>query len=217
MMINTTIENLQDIITNNYYKGAEAVISAIKDKQDNNSFMLSTLKPNDVFVDCKGDKYIVTKQAEGVTYVLRKELLSDSMEFGEDNNWISSNIRKFLNSDYLKTLEERFGAENILEHEIDLFSHDGLRDYGKTVDKVAIRTYDDYREQREILGDNAFDSNRWEWLSTPNSTPSGCSSGYVQVVRSYGDVSYGCSGRHLGVRPFFSLKSSIFVSLDKEE
>lgn len=215
MVINTTIENLQDIITNNYYKGAEAVISAIKEKQDNNSVMLGTLKPNDIFVDCKGSEYIVIKQAEGMTYALKKELLPDSMEFGEDNNWTHSNIRKFLNSYYLKSLEERFGAENIIEHETDLFSHDGLRDYGKTVDKVSLRTYDDYREQREILGDNAFDGSRWEWLSTPDSTSSGGGSRFVRVVRSDGGVGCDCSDDCDGVRPFFVLKSSIFVSLDK--
>lgn len=217
MTINTTIENLQDIITNNYYRGAEAVISAIKERQDNNSVMLDTLKPNDIFVDSKGDKYIVTKQTEGMTYVLKKELLRDSMEFGKDNNWTNSEIRGFLNSDYLKTLEERFGAENIIERETDLFSHDGLRDYGTTTDKVALRTYDDYREQREMLGENAFDKDRWEWLSTPNSTPSGCSSGYVPIVRSNGCVGYDYSDGCGGVRPFFALKSSIFVSLDGEE
>lgn len=215
MMVNTTIEKLQDIITNNYYKGVDAVISAIREKQDNNSVMLGTLKPNDIFVDSMGDKYIVTKQTEGKTHVMCKELLPDSMTFGEDNDWISSNTRVYLNSDYLKTLEERFGAENILEHETDLFSHDGLRDYGKTVDKVALRTYDDYREQREVLGDNAFDSDRWEWLSTPNSTPSGYSSGCVRIVDSGGCVDYGHSGDRYGVRPFFALKSSIFVSLYK--
>lgn len=217
-MINITIENLQDIITNNYYKGAEAVISAIQEKENNNnSVMLGTLKSNDIFIDCKGDKYIVTKQTEGKTYVLRKELLPDSMKFGEDNNWTSSNTREFLNSDYLKTLEERFGTENIIEHETDLFSHDGLRDCGKIKNKVSLRTYDNYREQREILGDNALDCNRWEWLSTPNSTPSGCGSDYVQIVYSNGCVGYDCSDRRRGVRPFFVLKSSIFVSLSREE
>lgn len=215
-MINITIENLQDIITNNYNKGAEAVINAIKEKQEDNLVMLGTLKPNDIFVDCKGDKYIVTRQAEGMTWVLRKELLPVSMKFGEDNNWTSSNTREFLNSDYLKTLEERFGTENIIEHETDLFSHDGLRDYGKIKNKVSLRTYDNYREQREILGDNALDCNRWEWLSTPNSTPSGCGSRCVRMVGSSGGVDYDGSDSCSGVRPFFALKSSIFVSLCEE-
>lgn len=205
------------INTTNYYKSAEEVISAIREKQGNNSVMLGTLKPNDTFVDCKGGKYIVTKQLEGMTYVLRKELLSDNMEFGEDNNWTNSNIREFLNTDYLKILEERFGAENVIEHETDLLSHDGLRDYGKTLDKVALRTYDDYKEQREILGENAFNKDRWEFLVTPDSTPSGYSSDFVRVVLSNGRVIY-CDYSEMcqGIRPFFVLKSSIFVFCDKE-
>ena len=216
-MINITKTNLKDVVINNYYKGAEAVIEAITAQQNEQGVELGTLEMGDIFADSKGDKYIVTKQTEGMTYVLKKELLSDSMEFGEDNNWTNSSIREFLNSDYLKTLEERFGVENIIEHETDLFSHDGLRDYGKTADKVAIRTYDDYREQREILGENAFDKDRWEWLSTPDSTPSGCSSHCVRIVRSCGRVNYNYSDDCGGVRPFFVLKSSIFVSLGGEE
>lgn len=214
-MINITKTNLQDIITNNYCKGADAVIEAIISQQNKQGVVLSTLKAGNIFSDSEGDKYIVTKQTEGVTFVVRKELLPDK-EFGNDNNFITSTIRQFLNNDYLKILEARFGAENIVEHETDLFSHDGLRDYGKVTNKVSLRTYDDYREQRGILCDNAFDSDRWEWLATPDSTPSGCSSRYVQVVDSGGLVDYGYSDYCYGVRPFFALKSSIFVSLCEE-
>lgn len=214
MRINIERKTLQEIIKDNYLNGAEAVISAIEKQIPKQAVELGTLKSSTVFTDCKGDKYIVTKQAEGITYVLRKELLPDNMSFGDDNNWTSSNIRNFLNTDYLKILEERFGTENIVEHETDLFSHDGLIDYGKTLDKVALRTYDDYREQRGILEDNAFDKERWEFLATPDSTPSGCGSDFVRIVYSSGSVDYGYSGDCRGVRPFFTLKSSIFVSLD---
>lgn len=230
MRINIEIENLNSVVKDNYLNGAAAVVAAIIKENDmnqaaviveedtkNQTAELGTLKPNDIFVDSAGDKYIVTKQAEGMTYVLRKELLADSMKFGEDNNWTNSDIRRFLNTDYFKVLEERFGAENIIEHETDLLSHDGLRSYGKTIDKVAVRTHDDYREQREILGDNSFASGRWEFLSTPNSTPSGGGSDYVQVVYEDGRVSCSYSDDRGGARPFFALKSSIFVSLNEEE
>lgn len=215
-MINITKANLQDIIANNYYKGAEAVIEAITAQQSKQGVVLSSLNVGDIFTDSEGDKYIITKQSEGVTFVMCKEVLPDNMEFGNDNNFTTSPIRQFLNNDYLKTLESRFEAENIIEHETDLLSHDGLRDYGKITNKVSLRTYGDYREQREILDGNAFDEDRWEWLSTPDSTPSGYGSRCVQVVRSNGGVGYGYSVSCSGVRPFFALKSSIFVSSCKE-
>lgn len=215
-MINIAKKDLREILTSNYSEGVEAVIKAIIANQNSKGVVLSSLKAGDIFADSEGDKYIVTKQADDKTFVMRKELLLDAMEFGRDNNFITSAIRKFLNGDYLKTIEARFGRENIVEHETDLFSHDGLRDYGKIKNKVSLRTYDDYRNQRGILGDNAFDGDRWEWLATPDSTPSGYSSGYVRIVNSGGNVSCGYSIDCGGVRPFFALKSSIFVSLCEE-
>ena len=190
---------------------------AITAQQSKQGVVLSSLNVGDIFTDSEGDKYIITKQSEGVTFVMCKEVLPDNLEFGNDNNFTTSPIRQFLNNDYLKTLESRFEAENIIEHETDLLSHDGLRDYGKITNKVSLRTYDDYREQREILDGNAFDEDRWEWLSTPDSTPSGYGSGCVQVVNSDGYVNcFGFSDFCFGVRPFFALKSSIFVSSCKE-
>lgn len=212
-MINITKTNLHDIITNNYCKGADAVIEAIVAQQSKQGVALSTLKAGDMFTDSEGDKYIVTGQKNGTTFVMRKELLPDDMEFGSDNDFTTSAVRQFLNGDYLKTIEARFGAENIVEHETDLFSHDGLRDYGKIKNKVSLRTHDDYRNQRGILGDNAFDGDRWEWLATPDSTPSGYGSDCVLLVTPDGCVGYDYSDGCRGVRPFFALKSSIFVSL----
>ena len=178
-----------------------------------NKVELSTLKAGDIFKSNDGE-YIVLEQFEnGTTAVLRKELLEDTMKFNSDNNnWKLSSIRKYLNGDYLKELNEVFGDENIIEHAVDLLSLDGLDDYGTSIDKVRLLDIDQYRKYRKVIGEN---KDNWWWLLTPNSTPSGYSSDDVRYVDSGGDVGYcWCDGSG-AVRPFFILKSDIFVSCNK--
>ena len=178
-----------------------------------NKVELSTLKAGDIFKSNDGE-YIVLEQFEnGTTAVLRKELLEDTMKFNSDNNnWKLSSIRKYLNGDYLKELNEVFGEENIIEHAVDLLSLDGLDDYGTSIDKVSLLDIDQYRKYRKVIGEN---KDNWWWLLTPNSTPSGYSSDDVRYVDSGGDVGYcWCDGSG-AVRPFFILKSDIFVSCNK--
>lgn len=72
--------------------------------------------------------------------MIRKEELREDMEFGRDNDWKASDVRKFLNGVYLEGLAEAFGAGNIAGHTVDLTSLDGLKDYGKSTDRVSLLT-----------------------------------------------------------------------------
>ena len=188
-----------DVTVNNVDGNIQIIISTKKADID-----LLSLKTGEIF-EVNNVEYIVLEQLHAnQTAVIRKELLDD-MEFGDDNNnWKTSSIRKYLNGDYLKEIEEAFGKDRIVEHKVDLLSLDGLDDYGVSIDKVSLLTIDQYRRYRKVLGDNL---ENWWWLSTPDSTPSGYSGRYVRCVYSNGRVYYcGCdySG---GVRPFFILQS----------
>ena len=178
-----------------------------------NRVELSTLKPGEVFRS-NNVEYIVLEQLEnGSTAVIRKELLEDTMKFDSDNNnWKISSIRRYLNGDYLKELNDVFGEDNIIEHTVNLLSLDGLDDYGISTDKVSLLNIDQYRKYRRVIGEN---KDKWWWLLTPDSTPIGCGSGDVQCVRSDGDVDYDWCDNSGAVRPFFILKSSIFVSCEE--
>lgn len=174
---------------------------------------LSLFAPGEVF-EKNGVKYIVCEHFEGGgTAVVRKECLEDGMEFGDTNNWAESNIRKFLNGEYLKNISDDFGQDNILDHEVDLLSLDGYDDYGRTNDKISVLTLDRYRRYHKFIGN----TDRWNWLSTPDSIPSGTGASFVQVVCGSGYVRWYYSGCCYGVRPFFILKSSISVSSDTRE
>lgn len=177
---------------------------------NSNKMVLSSVKVGDII----NDKYIVLEHFEdGTTAVIRKDLLENNMEFGDSNNdWRESNVRKYLNDDYLKEIEKEFGVDNIVEHTTNLLSMDGLDDYRTCRDKVGLLDIDQYRKYRKVLGNN-MDS--WWWLLTPDSTPSGWSAQFVRCVGRAGSVYYGVYGCSWSVRPFCILKSSIFVSCDK--
>jgi hypothetical protein len=157
-----------------------------------------------------GKEFIVLEHFDdGNTAVIAKESLKDKMSYGANNNFAGSNIRKFLNTDYLGKFEDDFGVENIVEHDIDLLSLDGLDDYGVDKAKVSLLTIDQYRKYRKILGANL---GSWWWLATPDSTPSGYGAAYARCVDSRGRIDYCDCGFSGGVRPFCILKSTIFVS-----
>ena len=164
---------------------------------------LSLLKPGDVFVK-NGVPYIVCEQLKNrTTAVVRKECLDKTMAFGSNNNWKESNWREYLNTTYLKEMENVFEIGNIIEHEVDLLSLDGYDDYGISVDKISVMDVDRYRKYHKYIGD----TDKYHYLSTPDSTPSGYGHSNVQCVYGLGYVSYGGCGRDWGARPFFILKS----------
>lgn len=130
-------------------------------------------------------------------------------KFGNTNNYKDSKVRDMLvNSKLAKDLQKEFG-DRLVPTTLDLLSLDGLDDYGTVSgDVLAIPTIDLYRKYRKNI--SKLDS--WYWLATPDSTPTGYGSDDVQCVRSSGNVGYDWYGRVRAVRPFFVLKSDIFVS-----
>lgn len=206
-VINNAKNNI-NVTVNEKDNGIQILIDTIPEK-----VQLSELKQYEHFFDDDGEEYILCKLFEdGTASVLQANLLDKKMEFGKNNNWNESYWREYLNSKYLESLERKFGTENIIEHKVDLTSMDGFDDYGYTMDKVAIRTFDEFRETSKGVG--LVDD--LEILATPNQTPSRGNDSYVQIVNSDGcmgcDV---CDWDSYGVRPFFFLKSSIFVSLER--
>lgn len=172
---------------------------------------LSELNPGDVFKDEDGEEYILwyfTDDDDAA--VLKKDSLQEKMGFSyANNNYDGCIIDKYLNHEYYNDLVDKFGKENIVKHDVDLLSLDGCDDYGVVTRDVSIPTIDQYRKHRKTIGKKL---NCWWWLATPDSTPSGCGSGCVRYVGSDGRVGCGGYDFDVAVRPFFVLKSSIFVS-----
>lgn len=156
------------------------------------------------YIEICGHLWSKIKEDELGTYYLLDGFLDNSAQFGRNNDYRSSFIREKLNNGELaKNLKAAFG-DRIMPISTNLLSMDGLDDYGTAEgDILALPTIDLYRECRK----NIPNADGWWWLSTPDSTPSGCGSHCVRVVRSGGGVGYFCSDFCYGVRPFCIIKS----------
>lgn len=142
------------------------------------------------------------KEENGNTYYhLCKPLFKS--EFGSDNNYANSTIRKeLLEHEFTLSLQKEYG-DCLVPAVMDLTALDGLKDYGKITDIVGVPDLNLYRECRE----NMLVGDCWWWLSTPNSTPSGTGSSSVRCVSGSGGVDWNGCGWSWGVRPFFIIKS----------
>lgn len=141
--------------------------------------------------------------------------LADSignMEFDSENNdWRTSDLRKYLNEEFLKKIELEIGVGNLIEFERNLLSLDGQTEYGTCDDKVSLLTVDEYRKYRKLLPNTG----NWFWLISPWSTPCNDFKNSVSVVAPAGNVFSRDCGRCDGVRPFCIFSSAIFESEEK--
>lgn len=144
-------------------------------------------------------------------YCCLADRLPDSKKFDSYcNNWESSDLRNYLNTDFCEKLEEEIGEENIIEFERDLISLDGQTEYGKCMDKVSLLSVDEYRKYRKLIPNADY----WWWTLSPWSTKCNDDETWITVVSPRGDFSINSCDSYGGVRPFCIFPSSIFESED---
>lgn len=156
-------------------------------------------------------EFVVLEHLEEGTALILKELLCEDEEFGDgDNNYAGSNVEKICN-EFANTLAGIVGAENVLLHDVDLTSDEGLKDYGVVKRRASLLTTDMYRKFVDIL--DKHNPGKWWWLATPHSTARHENANWIKCVSPDGGIyDDGCNGRGRGVRPFCILESNIFVS-----
>ena len=171
---------------------------------------LGKLNPGDTF-KIGACEFLVLEQEGETTAAIKKDILVAGMEFGETNNYAESPIR-FTCEEFAAEIAGGIGAENLLEHTVDLTANDGLKDYGEVKARASLLTADRYRKYVQIL-DSVKMEGYW-WLATPWSTPAHGIEYEVHCVSPSGCISYNFCyvGSGLGVRPFCILKSTILVS-----
>ena len=86
-------------------------------------------------------EFIKFTDDNGQVVAVSKDSLYQS-SFGQNNNFATSDILKRLHRVMLNELEEIVGAENIIEHDVDLLSLDGSGKYGKVKAKISIITFE---------------------------------------------------------------------------
>lgn len=175
-----------------------------------NKVQLSELKPGETFKIGKHD-FIVLDHIGNTAKVISKGFMAENVVFDRNSkNYNTSNLKKVIERDIQPVIEAEVGAENIVEHSVDLTSVDMQSEYKDCTCKVRPITFNEARRYNDLLVNKNLDD--WWWTCTPWSTkdrgreysmavvaPPGCIDGYV------------CDSRR-GVRPFCILKSNIFVS-----
>lgn len=123
------------------------------------------------------------------------------------NDFAVSDIREFLNGEFLQKLIDAGAPEEMFEYfNIDLTADDGLKDYGGDRVRVGLITCDEYRLLRSNIPEIP---DTWWWTATPDSPKNN----FVRFVYSDGALirSNACLGSW-GVRPLCVLKSEILKS-----
>ena len=169
---------------------------------------LSEVEPGEVFKVGEYE-FVALEHCAGQTAAILKNP-AFSAKFGSSNNYNDSNVDK-LCTDFWEKLCDIVGEENLVAHEVDLTSNDGLDDYGSVPRCVSLLSAAQYRKWVKILDQHKPDS--WWWLATAYSTAAHENDRWVLCVSPLGSISDDYYGRDIGgVRPFCIFKSSIFVS-----
>ena len=169
---------------------------------------LQDLTPGDTFKI--GDhEFIVLEHCGQDTAVIRKDLLSQKMAFGKNNNYNGSDVDTRCNA-FAVEIACIIGEDNVLLHTVDLTSDDGLKDYGMVERFASLLTAERYRRYVEIL--DKYPIKAYWWLATAYSTPRHDDEAWIKCVSPSGDIDGGNYYDDDGVRPFCILKSHIFVS-----
>ena len=185
-------------------------IKILEEKEKSSKVQLSILKQGETFKVGEHD-FIVLKQGEEVTHVISKDFMAEKIKFDENTrDYKKSNLKKVIERDIQPLIEKEVGADNIIEHEVDLTSVDMQNEFGKCKCKVRPITFDEAREFNDLIVNENLDD--WWWACTPWSTEKRGYKYSIAAVRPSGGIRYYLCGLNFGVRPFCILKSNIFVS-----
>jgi len=143
-------------------------------------------------------------------YMCVADKLDEEMKFDkESNDWLKSQLREYLNTDFIDRIADEIGEDNLIEFNRDLISLDGQTEYDYCADKVSLLTVDEYRKYRSLIP-NTDDC--WWWLISPWSTPCNGYERQVTVVAPSGGIFNGRCNFDYGVRPVCIFSSAIFES-----
>lgn len=189
---------------------ARKLVKQLEEAEKSNKIQLSELNPGDVFKIGKHD-FIVLEQENGATMVISKDFMAEDIVFDKDTrDYNKSNLKKVVENDIQPVIEAEIGADNIIEHAVDLTSVDMQKEFEPCTCKVRPITFDEVRKYNNLLVNNDLDD--WWWTCTPWSTAERNWNYSIAVVSSSGIICNSYCSSNLGVRPFCILKSNIFVS-----
>lgn len=189
---------------------ARELVRMLEEKEKASKVQLSTLNPGDVFKIGEHD-FIVLEQKQEQTMVISKRFMAEDKKFDEGSrDYNKSSIKELIENSIQPIIENAVGADNIIEHEVDLISVDMQNEFSRCRCKVRPITFDEARKYNDLIVNK--DLYGWCWTCTPWSAKE---RGYVYsvtVVSPSGNFDNNVCYFNFGVRPFCILKSNIFVS-----
>lgn len=191
-------------------EAARELVKMLEEKESKNKVQLSSMNLGETFKIAEHD-FIVLNHKEETTLVISKGFMVEDVKFDDNTrDYNKSSLKKLIESKIQPVIEAEVGAENLVEHEVDLTSVDNQNEFGSCQCKVRPMTFDEAREHNDLIADENLDD--WTWTCTPWSTEKrGCKYS-MTVVRPSGGIGRGSCCNSRGVRPVCILKSNIFVS-----
>ena len=154
-----------------------------------------------------GIAWTVIQTTEGWVKCIASEIVEErAFDAKNRNDFAISDIREYLNGEFLKRLIGAGAPEEVFEYfNIDLTADDGLKKYGGERVRIGLITCEEYR----LFRDHIPPIDGWWWTATADSPINP----YVRYVISDGALagSSAFSGGR-GVRPLCCLKSEVLVS-----
>ena len=191
-------------------EAARALVKMLEEKEKESKVMLSSLNSGETFKIAEHDFIVLEHGMEG-TCIISKGCIGERRVFDDKTkDYGESSLRDFMDGTVLPMLEHEVGAENLVEHEVELTSVDMQNEFDSIRCKVRPLTFDEARKYNDLLVNK--DLPGWYWTCTPCSTEERGWKYSMAVVSPSGDVNYGGCYYGRGVRPFCILKSNIFVS-----
>ncbi len=195
---------------------ARELVRMLEERENENKIQLHTVERGLRIVGSSGRVYIVLKQMpdQEQTVVIADDFMAKNVVFDEDTpNYAQSSLKERIEREILPVVESDFGADSLIEHEVDLTTVDMQRDFGTCRCKVRPVTFDEAREFNDLLVKE--DLPDWYWTCTPWSTKKRGWGSSLSVVSPLGYIFSNVCVNDGGVRPVLYLKSNIFVSEDK--
>ena len=179
---------------------------------DGSMVQLSALEPGEVFKIGEHDFIVLEQKAQmSQTVVISKGFMAENKVFDSDcRDYNESSLKILIEADIQPLIEGAVGADNLVEHEIDLTSVDMQNEFGVCTCKVRPITFDEARQYNNLLVNKELKD--WWWTCTPWSTEERGWEYSMAVVSSSGFIYDWHYRGNYCVRPVCILKSNIFVS-----
>ena len=189
---------------------ARELVRQLEEAEKENKVQLSELEPGETFKVGDND-FIVIEHTDDGTKVISKGFMKENVTFDNDTrDYNKSYLKSVIEEEIQPLIEQEVGAENLVEHIVDLSSVDMQNEFGECRCKIRPITFDEARRYNNFLPNKDLDD--WWWTCTPWSTEErGCKC-LIAVVSSSGDLRSNCCYGYVCVRPVCILKSNIFVS-----